>query len=86
MSLGGLAHRFIRAYGHGLWGHRILGQIHNQSTWYGLHGVDIDTALTRLARNGCTVIVPFRDEMAKRYLKVAGDLGRVVFMASIHRD
>jgi NADH dehydrogenase (ubiquinone) 1 alpha subcomplex subunit 9 len=32
------------------------------------------------ARTGCTVIVPFREEMAKRHLKVAGDLGRVVFM------
>lgn len=32
------------------------------------------------ARSGCTVIVPFREEMAKRHLKVAGDLGRVVFM------
>ncbi|KEZ45475.1 hypothetical protein SAPIO_CDS1792 [Scedosporium apiospermum] len=32
------------------------------------------------ARQGCTVIVPFRDEMAKRHLKVSGDLGRVVFI------
>jgi NADH dehydrogenase (ubiquinone) 1 alpha subcomplex subunit 9 len=31
------------------------------------------------ARSGCTVIVPFREEMAKRHLKLAGDLGRVVF-------
>ncbi|MCJ1256356.1 NADH-ubiquinone oxidoreductase 40 kDa subunit [Lignoscripta atroalba] len=36
--------------------------------------------VNRLARNGCTVVIPFRDEMAKRYLKLAGDLGRVVFM------
>ncbi|KAL8684889.1 MAG: hypothetical protein Q9224_006083 [Gallowayella concinna] len=34
----------------------------------------------RLASRGCTVVVPFRDEMAKRHLKVTGDLGRVVFM------
>jgi NADH dehydrogenase (ubiquinone) 1 alpha subcomplex subunit 9 len=34
----------------------------------------------RTARSGCTVIVPFREEMAKRHLKVAGDLGRVIFM------
>ncbi|CAD6590729.1 MAG: NADH-ubiquinone oxidoreductase 40 kDa subunit [Alectoria sarmentosa] len=27
-----------------------------------------------------TVVVPFREEMAKRHLKVTGDLGRVVFM------
>ncbi len=25
-------------------------------------------------------MVPFREEMAKRFLKVTGDLGRVVFM------
>ncbi|RDW73892.1 putative NADH-ubiquinone oxidoreductase subunit 4 [Coleophoma crateriformis] len=36
--------------------------------------------VNRLARQGCTVIVPFREEMAKRHLKVAGDLGRVIFM------
>ncbi|KAI5246165.1 hypothetical protein E4T43_02849 [Aureobasidium subglaciale] len=33
-----------------------------------------------LARAGCTVVVPFREEMAKRHLKVSGDLGRVVFL------
>ncbi|GAB7356370.1 hypothetical protein MBLNU459_g7154t1 [Dothideomycetes sp. NU459] len=36
--------------------------------------------VNRLARAGCTVVVPFREEMAKRHLKVSGDLGRVVFM------
>lgn len=36
--------------------------------------------VNRLARQGCTVIVPYRDEMAKRHLKVTGDLGRVMFM------
>jgi len=35
--------------------------------------------VNRLARSGCTVIVPFREEMAKRHLKVSGDLGRVIF-------
>jgi NADH dehydrogenase (ubiquinone) 1 alpha subcomplex subunit 9 len=35
--------------------------------------------VNRLARQGCTVIVPYRDEMAKRHLKVTGDLGRVIF-------
>ncbi|KAL8788470.1 MAG: hypothetical protein Q9213_001693 [Squamulea squamosa] len=34
----------------------------------------------RLASRGCTVVVPFRDDMAKRHLKVTGDLGRIVFM------
>lgn len=38
----------------------------------------------RIARQGCTVIVPFREEMAKRHLKVAGDLGRVIFMVGQH--
>ncbi|KAF2008183.1 NAD(P)-binding protein [Amniculicola lignicola CBS 123094] len=36
--------------------------------------------VNRLARSGCTVVVPFREEMAKRHLKVAGDLGRIVFL------
>ncbi|WEW60636.1 Protein-lysine N-methyltransferase efm5 [Emydomyces testavorans] len=36
--------------------------------------------VNRLARQGCTVVVPFREEMTKRHLKVTGDLGRVVFM------
>lgn len=36
--------------------------------------------VNRLAKQGCTVIVPYREEMAKRHLKVSGDLGRVVFM------
>ncbi|KAH3947775.1 hypothetical protein HBH53_110780 [Parastagonospora nodorum] len=36
--------------------------------------------VNRLARSGCTVIIPFREEMAKRHLKVAGDLGRVIFL------
>jgi NADH dehydrogenase (ubiquinone) 1 alpha subcomplex subunit 9 len=36
--------------------------------------------VNRLARQGCTVVVPYRDEMAKRHLKVTGDLGRVNFM------
>ncbi|OAA81907.1 NAD(P)-binding domain protein [Akanthomyces lecanii RCEF 1005] len=36
--------------------------------------------VNRLARQGCTVVVPFREEMTKRHLKVTGDLGRVVFI------
>ncbi|KAJ9134735.1 hypothetical protein NKR23_g9945 [Pleurostoma richardsiae] len=36
--------------------------------------------VNRLARQGCQVIVPFREEMGKRHLKVTGDLGRVVFI------
>ncbi|PFH54987.1 hypothetical protein XA68_11185 [Ophiocordyceps unilateralis] len=36
--------------------------------------------VNRLARRGCTVVIPFREEMAKRHLKVAGDLGKVIFI------
>ncbi|KAI0848840.1 NAD(P)-binding protein [Daldinia vernicosa] len=36
--------------------------------------------VNRLARQGCQVIVPYREEMAKRHLKVTGDLGRVHFL------
>ncbi|KAK5135053.1 NADH-ubiquinone oxidoreductase 40 kDa subunit [Meristemomyces frigidus] len=36
--------------------------------------------VNRLARSGCTVVIPFREEMAKRHLKLTGDLGRIVFM------
>ncbi|RFU24223.1 hypothetical protein B7463_g12121, partial [Scytalidium lignicola] len=32
--------------------------------------------VNRLARSGNTVIIPYREEMAKRHLKVSGDLGR----------
>jgi len=35
--------------------------------------------VNRLARSGNTVVVPYREEMTKRHLKVSGDLGRVVF-------
>ncbi|KAI5806275.1 putative NADH-ubiquinone oxidoreductase 39 kDa subunit [Geopyxis carbonaria] len=36
--------------------------------------------VNRLARVGCTVVVPYREEMAKRHLKVAGDLGKVIMI------
>jgi hypothetical protein len=39
-----------------------------------------DYRLTREARAGCTVVIPYREEMTKRHLKLTGDLGRVVFM------
>lgn len=38
---------------------------------------DVDS---QLANQGCTVVVPFREEMTKRHLKPTGDLGRVVFI------
>ncbi|KAJ5637824.1 NADH-ubiquinone oxidoreductase 40 kDa subunit [Penicillium lividum] len=36
--------------------------------------------VNRLAKQGCNVVVPYREEMAKRHLKVTGDLGRVSFI------
>jgi len=36
--------------------------------------------VNRLARSGCSVVIPYREEMAKRHLKVTGDLGRVTFL------
>lgn len=32
------------------------------------------------ARVGCQVVIPYREEMTKRHLKVTGDLGRVAFI------
>ena len=34
------------------------------------------------ARQGCTVIIPFRDEYNKRHLKPTGDLGKIVNIVS----
>ncbi|KAJ4415561.1 Protein-lysine N-methyltransferase efm5 [Gnomoniopsis sp. IMI 355080] len=36
--------------------------------------------VNRLARVGCQVVIPYREEMTKRHLKVSGDLGRVTFI------
>ncbi|OJJ49161.1 hypothetical protein ASPZODRAFT_91511 [Penicilliopsis zonata CBS 506.65] len=36
--------------------------------------------VNKLASQGCTVVVPYREEMTKRHLKVSGDLGKVVFI------
>ncbi|KAJ4388013.1 Protein-lysine N-methyltransferase efm5 [Gnomoniopsis smithogilvyi] len=36
--------------------------------------------VNRLARVGCQVVIPYREEMTKRHLKVTGDLGRVAFI------
>nr|POE98291.1 nadh-ubiquinone oxidoreductase 40 kda subunit, mitochondrial [Quercus suber] len=52
----------------------------NCATVFGATGFLGRYIVNRLARTGCTVVVPFREEMAKRHLKVTGDLGRVVFM------
>ncbi|KAG9556783.1 hypothetical protein KCU71_g12160, partial [Aureobasidium melanogenum] len=50
------------------------------ATVFGATGFLGRYVVNRLARAGCTVVVPFREEMAKRHLKVSGDLGRVVFL------
>ncbi|KAJ9659769.1 Protein-lysine N-methyltransferase efm5 [Coniosporium apollinis] len=50
------------------------------ATVFGATGFLGRYVVNRLARQGTTVVVPFREEMAKRHLKVAGDLGRVVFI------
>ncbi|KAF3157033.1 NADH-ubiquinone oxidoreductase 40 kDa subunit [Orbilia oligospora] len=36
--------------------------------------------VNRLARTGCNVVIPYREEMWKRHLKVTGDLGRITFL------
>ncbi|OQE24674.1 hypothetical protein PENSTE_c007G05884 [Penicillium steckii] len=36
--------------------------------------------VNRLASQGCNVVIPYREEMSKRHLKVTGDLGRVTFL------
>lgn len=35
-----------------------------------------------IARTGAQVVVPYRDEMEKRHLKVMGDLGQIVPMVN----
>lgn len=56
----------------GLGGHTV--------TVFGANGFLGRYIVNRLARSGCTVVVPYREEMAKRHLKLAGDLGRVIFI------
>ncbi|KAK1766551.1 NADH-ubiquinone oxidoreductase 40 kDa subunit, mitochondrial [Phialemonium atrogriseum] len=50
------------------------------ATVFGATGALGRYIVNRLARQGCQVVIPYREEMAKRHLKVTGDLGRVVFM------
>ncbi|KAG9790941.1 NADH-ubiquinone oxidoreductase 40 kDa subunit, mitochondrial [Exophiala dermatitidis] len=49
-------------------------------TVFGAYGFLGRYIVNRLARRGNQVVIPFRDDMAKRHLKVSGDLGRVSFM------
>lgn len=50
------------------------------ATVFGANGFLGRYIVHRLAKRGCQVVIPYRDEMAKRHLKVSGDLGRVSFM------
>ncbi|RMZ88087.1 hypothetical protein DV736_g4683, partial [Chaetothyriales sp. CBS 134916] len=52
----------------------------NTATVFGATGFLGRYIVNRLARRGCNVVVPYREEMAKRHLKPTGDLGRVTFM------
>jgi hypothetical protein len=73
----------FRTYRYRLRRNWVLGEIHREQTWYAAYNWEYRGALGLIieaARQGCTVIVPYREEMAKRHLKVSGDLGRVIFM------
>lgn len=50
------------------------------ATVFGANGFLGRYIVNRLARAGCQVVIPYREEMAKRHLKVTGDLGRVNFI------
>lgn len=50
------------------------------ATVFGANGFLGRYIVNRLARQGCQVVIPYREEMAKRHLKVTGDLGRVTFI------
>ncbi|KAF1825136.1 NAD(P)-binding protein [Dissoconium aciculare CBS 342.82] len=57
---------------HSLGGHTV--------TVFGASGFLGRYIVNRLARSGNTVVIPYREEMAKRHLKVTGDLGRIHFL------
>lgn len=50
------------------------------ATVFGANGFLGRYIVNRLARAGCQVVIPFREEMSKRHLKISGDLGRVTFI------
>ncbi|KAF2481495.1 hypothetical protein BDY17DRAFT_318070 [Neohortaea acidophila] len=56
------------------------------ATVFGATGMLGRYIVNRLARSGNTVVIPYREEMAKRHLKVSGDLGRVVFLEADLRN
>lgn len=49
------------------------------ATVFGANGFLGRYIVNRLARQGVQVVIPYREEMAKRHLKVTGDLGRITF-------
>lgn len=57
---------------HSLGGHTV--------TVFGATGFVGRYIVNRLAQAGNTIVIPYREEMAKRHLKVTGDLGRVNFI------
>lgn len=52
----------------------------NTATVFGATGFLGRYVVNRLARKGCSVVIPYREEMGKRHLKVTGDLGRITFI------
>lgn len=50
------------------------------ATVFGANGFLGSYLTAKLAKHGTTVVVPYREEMAKRHLKVTGDLGVVNFL------
>lgn len=51
----------------------------NTATVFGANGFLGRYIVQRLARTGCQVVIPYREEMAKRHLKLTGDLGRITY-------
>ncbi|KIV96231.1 hypothetical protein PV10_00121 [Exophiala mesophila] len=50
------------------------------ATVFGANGFLGRYIVNRLAKRGVQVVIPYRDDMGKRHLKVSGDLGRVTFI------
>ncbi|KAL7270763.1 Protein-lysine N-methyltransferase efm5 [Rhizina undulata] len=50
------------------------------ATVFGATGMLGRYIVNRLARSGCNVVIPYREEQHKRHLKVTSDLGRVTFL------
>lgn len=74
----------IRPHCDRFWRNRSAWPLHCEQTRYG-HPIENSYGqllMNITARQGCTVVVPFREEMTKRHLKVTGDLGRIVFIVS----